>query len=52
MNIFKGKSISQVVLSWVIQVGAVAIPRTTSVDHIAENAELLGINALAPPKVR
>ena len=30
------------ILSWLLQEGAVAIPRSASAEHIAENAALLG----------
>lgn len=45
------KSIALVVLSWVIQEGAVAIPRTTNPGHITDNAALLGIGGHQRAKV-
>eukprot|EP01035_Chromulina_nebulosa_P017085 gene17085-22598_t len=35
------KSISQVVLSWLLQEDVVAIPRSTSIDHLRENYDLI-----------
>ena len=38
-------TISQVVLSWLLQEGVVAIPRSSSFEHINENASLFNIDS-------
>jgi diketogulonate reductase-like aldo/keto reductase len=35
------RSISQVVISWALQLGAVVIPRASSEEHILDNAALI-----------
>lgn len=35
-----GKSVSQVGLRWLIQIGAIAIPRSTKLEHLKENIEI------------
>ena len=35
-----GKSVSQVGLRWLIQIGAIAIPRSTKPEHLKENIEI------------
>ena len=36
-------SVSRVVLSWLLQEGVTAIPRSASQEHIADNAALLSL---------
>ena len=57
-----GKSAAQISLRWIVQQGAVAIPRTSRVERLSENiaifdftlsdAEMAEISALADPKGR
>lgn len=40
------KSITQIILKWIIQQGVVALPRTKDVNHLASNMESLTFNML------